>query len=101
MGYQRPKGDGRGRLGGRQKGTPNKATAEAHKGFQDIFDNNIDNVQKHLDALARAEEHDKWLGYFLTLARYVVPTKAAVKVSEDTDTANLRAEIADTIYKEE
>lgn len=89
----RQKGDGRGRLGGRAKGTPNKVDALVKKGFQEIYENNIGFVQEHLDALAKADEHDKWLNFFFQYSRFVQPLKRSVEVSATVQKSDLASEI--------
>lgn len=101
MARGRSKNDGMGRLGGRKLGTKNKKTEAFMEGFTQIYNNNIGCVQEHLDALAKAEEHDKWLSYFFQLANFVVPKIQAIKVSEASSGIDFASEINKTIYKEE
>ena len=42
----RQKNDGRGRLGGRQKGTPNKVTATLREWVADLLDRNRERIEE-------------------------------------------------------
>lgn len=92
-GNKRVKGDGKGRQGGRKKGTPNKATVTSRAIMAEFIRGNITEMQKHLDALSKAEEHDKWLNYFLRACKFDIPEMAAVTMSVDTTQSDLASEI--------
>lgn len=60
------------RRGGRQKGTPNKTTAEARQAIATLLEGRIDRLCNLLD---RVEEDDpaRALGLYLQLLEYYVP----------------------------
>lgn len=68
----RRKNDGRGRMGGRKKGTPNKATADLRTSINNLIADNWEQVQKDLNAL---EPKDR-LMFIEKLLRYVVPQES-------------------------
>ena len=62
----RPKNDGRGRLGGRAKGTPNKTTSSIRDWLTKLVNKNKRQIQQDLDALdpkSRLEALAKFLPY--------------------------------------
>ena len=65
----RQKNDGRGRLGGRQKGTPNKVTATLREWVADLLDRNRERIEEDLEAL---EPKDRLL-MLERLMGYVLP----------------------------
>ncbi len=70
----RPKGDGKGRIGGRQKGTPNKRTFDARALAEKI---GVD----PLEVLLMAAKRDwKGLGYKSSFTKKLSNTGAAIKV---------------------
>ena len=78
----RPKGDGRGRLGGRAKGTPNKTTSSMRDWLQDLFNKNKRQIKRDLEALdpkSRLETLAKFLPY-------LIPKQQAVAASVDLNT---------------
>lgn len=74
MGRQR--NDGRGRLGGRQKGTPNRVTATLKEWLADLLDRNRERIEEDLEAL---EPRDR-LAMLERLMGYVIPK---CKVAEE------------------
>lgn len=93
----RTKGDGKGKTGGRKAGTPNKTTAEAKEFMVELVNGNLDKAQKMLDMIV---DPDVWLRHFEKLSEFVVPKKAAVQVTEDSKTSDLRSELAEMTEKE-
>lgn len=75
----RPKDDGRGRLGGRAKGTPNRATATLKDWVGNLIDKNRKQVERDLRAL---EPKDR-LAMIEKLLQYVMPKQQAVKAEVD------------------
>lgn len=68
----RQKNDGKGRLGGRAKGTPNKTTGDLRKWVSEILDNGKDKFMESLDKLEPAE----YIRVFTGLLNYVLPKQA-------------------------
>lgn len=77
----RPKNDGRGRIGGRQKGTPNKATVSVREWIAQLIDANRAQVKKDLKALEPKER----LQILEKLLQYVAPKQQAVSAQVDLD----------------
>ncbi|MCC8118548.1 MAG: hypothetical protein LIP09_07370 [Bacteroidales bacterium] len=75
----RAKDDGKGRLGGRAKGTPNKATATLREWVGNLIDKNRRQVERDLKAL---EPKDR-LAMIEKLLQYVMPKQQAVKAEVD------------------
>lgn len=73
----RTKGDGRGRLGGRAKGTPNKVTSNLREWVSDLIDCNRAQVKKDLKAL---EPKDRLIIIERLLA-YVMPKVQSIDAS--------------------
>lgn len=68
----RQKNDGKGRLGGRAKGTPNKATTDLKTWVASILDGGRDRFVKSLDGL----EPSEYIRVFTGLLNYVLPKQA-------------------------
>lgn len=68
----RQKNDGKGRLGGRAKGTPNKATADLKTWVSYILDNGRD---KFVDSLEQLEPTE-YIRVFTGLLNYALPKQA-------------------------
>lgn len=83
----RPKNDGRGRIGGRKKGTPNKATSDLRENIKQLIEANWENVQSDLSAL---EPKDR-LAFIEKLLRYVVPQES--KITQEGETSELLEQI--------
>lgn len=72
-------------LGGRKDGSKNKVTQDIRKAFENLINNNIDTMQKDLDAL---ESKDR-LRMIIDLSAYVIPKlkqielEASASVIED------------------
>lgn len=73
----RTKGDGRGRLGGRAKGTPNKVTSNLREWVSDLIDCNRAQAKKDLKAL---EPKDRLIIIERLLA-YVMPKVQSIDAS--------------------
>ena len=74
----RPKGEPK--LGGRQKGTQNKATLTIRDAFKQLIENNLEQINKDLLEL-RPEQRIKAI---TELSKFVVPTLKAVDVTDMT-----------------
>ena len=68
----RQKNDGKGRLGGRAKGTPNKATTDLKTWVASILDGGRDRFVESLDVL----EPSEYIRVFTGLLNYVLPKQA-------------------------
>ena len=79
----RKKDDGRGRLGGRTAGTPNKVTGTVKEWIASLIDKNRE--QMELD-LAQLEPKDRLL-ILERLMQYVVPKQQAVGIESQTPIA--------------
>ena len=82
----RAKNDGRGRLGGRAKGTPNKTTSTVKEWLSQLVDANRKQIEKDLQVLEPAER----VKLFALLLNYLVPKQQAVSVE-----ATMQAEYAE------
>lgn len=74
----RQKNDGRGRMGGRQKGTTNKATKERRELISEFLDKEWPNFQKMYD---RADEETK-LKIYMEMIPYTTPKMASIEYKE-------------------
>ena len=77
----RQKNDGRGRLGGRAAGTPNKVTGTLKKWINDLINNNRLQMEKDLKKLAPKDR----LIFFEKLMQYAIPKQASQQVKLDFD----------------
>ncbi len=73
----RTKEDGRGRLGGRAKGTPNKVTCSTKEWIADLIDRNRKQIEDDLKNVKPIER----LQIFERLMPYVLPKQQAVSAS--------------------
>lgn len=73
----RPKNDGKGRLGGRQKGTPNKVASSVKEWLSTLIDKNRRQIEHDLKALDPRER----LQMLEKLMQYVIPKQQAVSNS--------------------
>ena len=77
----RQKNDGKGRLGGRQKGTPNKITASVKEWLSTLIDKNRRQIEKDIKQLEPKER----LQMLEKLMQYVVPKQQAVSATVEID----------------
>ncbi|WP_302458778.1 hypothetical protein [Mediterranea massiliensis] len=75
----RQKNDGRGRLGGRAAGTPNKVSGTLKEWLTSLIDKNRDQIEKDLQDLEPKER----LQMIEKLMQYVIPKQAAQQVKLD------------------
>lgn len=75
----RNKNDGKGRLGGRAKGTPNRVTATVKEWLSELIDNNRQRIENDIELL---EPKDR-LQIMERLMQYVIPKQQAVKADVD------------------
>lgn len=78
-GIGRQANDGRGRMGGRQKGTPNKSTNELKTWIKDLLDESRDII---LDDLSNVEPWQR-LAFFERLIPYVLPKQTQIEANID------------------
>lgn len=74
----RVKNDGRGRLGGRKKGTPNKVTNDIREWVEAILSKNKRQIERDFSLV----DPDSRLRFVEKLIAYVVPKKMAVTIEE-------------------
>ena len=72
----RSKNDGRGRLGGRAKGTPNKATSTVKEWLTQLVDANRKQIEKDLKGMEPGER----VKAIAQLLNFIVPKQQAVSV---------------------
>lgn len=77
----RQKNDGRGRLGGRVAGTPNKVSGTLREWLTSLIDKNRAQIEKDLQDLEPKER----LQMMEKLMQYVIPKQAAQQVKLDFD----------------
>lgn len=82
----RPKNDGRGRIGGRAKGTPNKTTSTVREWLSQLVDTNRKQIEKDLKGMDPAER----VKLFALLLNYIIPKQQAVSVE-----ASIQAEYSE------
>ena len=76
----RQRNDGRGRIGGRKKGTPNKVTGTVKEWLSDLIDNNRGQIERDLQALEPRER----LAMLEKFMQYIVPKpKTELAVTSD------------------
>lgn len=69
----RQKNDGKGRLGGRKAGTPNKATATTREWIQALLEENQDSIREDLRNMSAKDR----VTALLSLIPYVTPKQMA------------------------
>lgn len=74
----RQKNDGRGRLGGRSKGTPNKVSNDIRSWVEAILSKNRQQIEQDFSIV----DPDSRLRFVEKLIAYVVPKKMAVTIEE-------------------
>lgn len=80
MARGRKPGDGRGRLGGRTKGTPNKTTKFQKEMIQNFIDENWEEALEAWHSIDNASQ--KWIG-FTKLFEYIMPKYSSVELKGD------------------
>lgn len=87
----RQKNDGRGRVGGRAKGTPNKDTADLREWVRNLVDDNRDQIVADLAELEPRER----IAFLEKMMRYVIPQQSQItQEATDGGTEKLLAKIA-------
>lgn len=82
----RPRNDGRGRIGGRQKGTPNRASTELRDWLNKLLCDHQSQIEKDLKLIAPEER----LRILSGLLNYVLPKQQSI-----TAEASIQAEYAE------
>ena len=78
----RRKNDGRGRLGGRAKGTPNRATTDLRTWINEILTEGRTQFESDLMSLPPVERVKVYTKVYTTLINYILPKQQAVSVEE-------------------
>lgn len=74
----RQKGDGRGRLGGRRKGTPNKVTGDLRAAIKEFAEDNFDEFIKSWKEIKIPKCK---CDVYVALCKFVLPTLSSVDMS--------------------
>lgn len=98
MDAKRKKGDGKGRIGGRKPGTPNKVTAVGKEILIELISNNKKKVSDMLDKI---DDPKDWLNIYLKMCEFVFPKMAAVQVNGNVKTCDLKSELMEMAESEE
>lgn len=92
----RPKNDGKGRLGGRAKGTPNKVNATAKQWLASLIDKNRLQMERDLKQLQPKER----LVILEKLMQYVIPkSPISIEQKQQVDMGELRIGFDDDEYE--
>jgi len=86
------------KYGGRQKGTPNKATARLREAFTELLEDNVGRVQELFDKVAE-KNPQKALELLLKLSEFALPKLRAIEVNNEPGEAkhtSLNINIIDT-----
>ena len=75
----RQKNDGKGRIGGRTKGTPNKVSSTVKDWISQLIDDNRVQIEKDIKKLSPKDR----LQMFEKLMQYVVPKQQSVRADID------------------
>ena len=75
----RQKNDGKGRIGGRAKGTPNKITSTVKDWISQFIDENRNQIEKDIKKLSPKDR----LQVFEKLMQYVIPKQQSVRADID------------------
>lgn len=97
----RTKNDGKGRLGGRQKGTPNKVTKGVREWLAKLINKNRKQIEVDLQQL---DPKDRIM-LLEKLMQYVIPKqqniKAEVENLTDAELSEIATQILNHVYKED
>lgn len=88
----REKGDGRGRLGGRKKGTPNKVTAERKARIAQFIEGHWDDFIENYNQLNDPKDKCK---IFMDMLPYYAPKLSSVEYKDKTLAKSFADEIAE------
>jgi hypothetical protein len=80
----------RAKSGGRQRGTPNRVTADIRQALRDLADGNAQRVQEWLDRVAQTDPGEA-MRLWLALLRFVTPTLQAAAIADLTPSGTPQA----------
>lgn len=87
----RPKNDGRGRIGGRAKGTPNKVTKERRELIAEFLDEEWDSFKEMYKKATPATK----MKIYMEMMPYTTPKLAAVELKESGAPKSFKEELDD------
>lgn len=97
----RPKNDGKGRIGGRQKGTPNKTTKSMREWLTKLLSRNRKQIERDLNSL---EPKDR-VAMLERLMQYVLPKQQAVKAEignlTDAELSEVAGQVLNQVYTDD
>jgi hypothetical protein len=70
------------KVGGKKKGTQNKATSEIKQAYKNLIENNLDNITIWLEQVAE-KNPDRALGILIDLSEFVVPKLARTETKHE------------------
>lgn len=94
----RKKGDGRGRLGGRAPGVPNKVKHDMKQIIMAIVEKNAEKAEQMLDMVVDPKD---WVTLWIKLNEFVTPKMAAVSVSTEKSACDLKSELEEMAEEED
>ena len=94
----RKKGDGRGRLGGRAPGVPNKVKHDTKQIIMAIVEKNAEKAEQ---MLAMVVDPKDWVTLWIKLNEFVTPKMAAVSVSTAKSACDLKSELEEMAEEED
>ena len=86
----RVKGDGRGRLGGRAKGTPNKVTVERRALIASFVEKNWDDFEKNFKEI---KDPVRKCDIYMSMMQYYAPKLAAIDYKDKTPMKSFKDEL--------
>lgn len=86
----RPKDDGRGRIGGRAAGTPNKLTALTKAAIQGFLDDHQEEAWKAWEQIKSPKQKFEM---YLKLCEFVIPKMASVELKGEVKTPDWMAKL--------
>lgn len=90
MGKPREKNDGRGRMGGRKKGTPNKVTVERRALIASFIEEEWDEFVSNYHDI---KDPEKKCSIFMSMMSYYAPKLAAVEYKDKTPAKSMADEL--------
>lgn len=97
----RPKNDGKGRIGGRAKGTPNKATKSMREWLIKLLSKSRKQIEQDLQAL---DPKDR-IAMLERLMQYVLPKQQAIKAEignlTDAELSEVADQVLNRVYNED